>query len=349
VQNVSCLQRWLEKHGNQLQVLQLRECGRAAALTALPCPQLQNLLLWASLGVGSLSIGSRVWSDIADATKLTSVSLAGVNTAAGQADVVSALTALPDLQQLTWCNVKCNYGQLLSDSLLLKQMTQLTALCLSCVTPEALQHLSSLTKLQHLYIGVAEEWTAAGCPGLQELKTLTRLHLSCYVMDLPANISQLTALQQLTVWRATPTALNTLQALTGLTQLNVTALTGLSPESPPLQLTGLKHLELSGCGSVMPMSYLERCTRLHVLDLTAFSFTGPGSLVASTSLQHLRVCDCEFTAAYWPADRVSWQQVPKSRAAATPYITAAEGCRSYTTGRHGECGGNLRQAPGVAH
>jgi len=92
---LSCLQCWLEKHGHQLKVLQLHQC-RGAALTALPCPQLQDLLLW------SPSVSSRVWSDVAAATKLTSVTLAYVKTASQQADVVSALTALPDLEQLTW-------------------------------------------------------------------------------------------------------------------------------------------------------------------------------------------------------------------------------------------------------
>jgi len=312
--DISCLQRWLEKHGDHLEVLQLHQCGNAA-LTALPCPRLQDLLLYTPWG--DLTIWSRVWSDIADATKLTSVSLSGVKTAAGQADVVSALTALPDLQQLTLSYAQCSGNRRLSDSLLLKQAAQLTALELARVTPEALEHLGLLTKLQHLDIAAAEEWDAAGYPGLQELVALTRLHLSNHVLDLPANISQLTALQQLTVSKATPTALNTLQPLTGLTQLVVTRLTGLSSLSPPLQLTGLKHLELRGCGSVMPMSYLERCTRLHVLDLTTFSFTGPGSLVASTSLQHLRLFDCGFTAAddfdddddYEAAHPVSWRQI----------------------------------------
>jgi len=301
--DLSCLQRWLERYGDQVEVLQLHQC-HDAALTALPCAQLQNLL-W-----GGLSIGSRVWTDIAAATKLTSVSLVGAYTAARQADVVSALTALPDLQQLTWRCISCRGGFQLRDSLLLKQVTQLTALRLTNVSTEALLHLRSLTKLQDLTISGAEEWAAAGCPGLQELKALTRLHLSTYfLVDLPFSISQLTALQQLDVSTATPTALSRLQALTGLTQLMVAALTGVSPESPPLQLTGLKHLELHGCGSVMPMSYLERCTRLHVLELTTFSFTGPGSLVASTLLQHLKLCSCRISAADGAPDPVSWQQI----------------------------------------
>jgi len=39
MEDLSCLQRWLEKHGKQLGVLQLHECD-GALLNALPCPQL---------------------------------------------------------------------------------------------------------------------------------------------------------------------------------------------------------------------------------------------------------------------------------------------------------------------
>jgi len=65
IQDLSCLQRWLEKHGGQVEVLQLYWCCDSAVLTALPCPQLQDLLLWGGL----MSLHSRVWSDLAAATK----------------------------------------------------------------------------------------------------------------------------------------------------------------------------------------------------------------------------------------------------------------------------------------
>jgi len=97
VQDLSCLQAWLEEHGSQIEVLQLHECG-GAALTALPCPQLRDLLLQG--GDYRFNIDSSVWHGIAAATKLTSVMLEGLKTISQQADVVSALTALPDLEQL---------------------------------------------------------------------------------------------------------------------------------------------------------------------------------------------------------------------------------------------------------
>jgi len=96
LQHLDRLQTWLEKHGNMLQVLHLH-AGNSAALTALPCcAKLRDLLLH------GVSIASRAWGDIASATNLTSISLGIVDAASQQADVVSALTALPNLEQLTW-------------------------------------------------------------------------------------------------------------------------------------------------------------------------------------------------------------------------------------------------------
>jgi len=221
MQGLSGLQHWLEKHGNMLEVLQLHAC-HYAALTALPCcAQLQDLLLQGVM-CKIVSIASRTWGDIASATKLTSVSLKCVQTVSQQADVVAALTALPNLEQLTWRDVHCSDSvrkNQLSDSSLLQQMTRLTSVELQGVTAAALQHLGSLTKLQHLSIRTesnwhavaTNEWHAPSCPGLQELKALTSLKLySRFMGDLPASASQLTALRQLGVCMATSTALNQL-------------------------------------------------------------------------------------------------------------------------------------------
>jgi len=123
IQDLSCLQRWLEKHGDQVEVLQLPQCDHSAQLTALPCPQLQELLLNSDPSYGRLSVDSRVWSDIAAATKLTSVSLGMVQTASEQADVVSALTALPDLEQLSWSSVRCGWQRGLTNTTLLHKLT----------------------------------------------------------------------------------------------------------------------------------------------------------------------------------------------------------------------------------
>jgi len=193
--------------------------------------------------------------------------------------------------------------------LLLQQLTKLTGLQLAGFTAAAVEHLSALTKLQRLSIGAAQDWAAAGCPGLQELKALTRLELLDRFLTIPASIYQLTALQQMSVSAATATALNGLQPLTGLTQLCVEQVVGVSSESPPLQLPGLQHLELDGRGGDMPMSFLSSCTQLQVLRLCYSYFMGPGRLLASNLLQHLELKDCRVYAAADAAGPVSWQQV----------------------------------------
>jgi len=164
--------------------------------------------------------------------------------------------------------------------------------------------------LQDISLGVIDDWAAAGCPGLKELKALTRLKLLENFYDIPPTISQLTALQQLEFFTATPTALNKLSALTGLTRLCVGYLEDLSLNSPPLQLPVLQHLELlPGMNNTMPISYLAPCTQLRVLALRESNFSGPGSLVASSMLQHLELEDCSVSAPDEAAGPVSWQQV----------------------------------------
>jgi len=262
VQDLSCLKRWLEKNGHHLEVLQLKlqviqfhEHDEAASLTALPCPQLQDLLLTARF-----NIAGSVWIDIAAATKLTSVSLGPWQTQDQVAQVVSALTALPDLQQLTW---HCWDYRATPDGSLLQHLTKLTALDLKGVTADTLEHVALLTRLEVLRLGGILGWAEDGYPGLQELQVLTRLELWEDFTEIPASVGQMTTLQQLEVWSAMPTALNKLSALTGLTKLQAQFLVPLWPESPSVQLPGLKHMEvLSGLGGIMAMPFLASCTQL---------------------------------------------------------------------------------------
>jgi len=111
------------------------------------------------------------------------------------------------------------------------------------------------------------------------------------------------------VRRATPAALNKLSQLTGLTQLCVDHLIGLSPGSAPLQLPGLQHLKVFYADNgTMPMSFLASCPPLRLLKLCAIRLS-PGSLVASTMLQHLQLYNCGVSAADGAVDPASWQQV----------------------------------------
>jgi len=319
----------MEKHGGQLEVLHLHECSHPAVLTALPCPQLQDVLELkqkADLLLGGwISLDGRVWSDIAAATNLTCVSLHAVWTESRQADVVSALTALPDLEQLTWRRVRCGRHLGLSDSKLLQKLTKLTALKLaSDGAASALEHLGLLTRLQDLSLAVTAAWAAARCPGLQELKALTRLELLHGFGDAPVSVSQLTALQQLEVPSATTTALDKLSALTGLTRLHVGKFMGLSSGSSPLQLPRLQHLRVGyALESTMPMSYLVTCTQLQVLKLRNIHLSSPGTLAASSMLQHLELRFCRVSAAVGAANIVPWQHV-FTGPGRLPYLTSLQ-------------------------
>jgi len=218
-----------------------------------------------------------------------------------QADVISALIALPDLQQLTWGSVKFGDMWGLSDSRLLQQLTKLTGLELGSVAAEVLPHVSSLTKLQRLSMQPPDEWAAADYPGLQELQGLTSLELkssSRYSAHqrFPACVSHLTALQQLKVLWATFPDLDVLTVLTALTKLNI-ARVMYNPSL--LRLPDLQHLLLEGkvedltkARPLLSTSSLEGCTQLRCLSLSCFRLAGPGSLVASSLLQELDVQYC---------------------------------------------------------
>jgi len=320
-----------------LVTLTLRQCSALLPAAVLVCIQVHGRLYQMvssrqqpSIQFKHYSSAISTWIDIETATKLTSVSLRSVQTDSQQADVVSALTALPDLEQLTWRHVYCGQQRRLSDSSLLQQATRLTYLDLKNFRTAALQHLSSLTKLQHLSIGHADRWAAAGCPGLQELKALTSLKLDTE-KDIPASTSQLTALQQLEVANASPSAINGLQVLTALTQLKVRRKPyggAGATRSLRLQLTGLQHLELgiNGRQEDVPLSVVASCKQLRVLSLLNCSLTGPGSLVASTTLQHLELNRCRVAArpATWRRVFPGPGQLPHLTSLQLPGIHALE-------------------------
>jgi len=222
--------------------------------------------------------------------------------------VVAALTALPDLQHLTWRRVQTSGHKMeLPDSKLLQRLTRLTGLDIRCVDVQALQQLS-LTKLQHLNIECGDSWAAAGYPGLQELKGLTCLGLKCFPYSFPATVSQFTALQQLEVSAATTSQLNDLTALSALTNLCVLQL---SLEPTPLRLSALQHLELGNGGllvqPVLPGSYLANCTQLRRLLLGGYYLTGPGSHVASSMLQQLDIQRCSLSSPDGTAGLSAWE------------------------------------------
>jgi len=213
---------------------------------------------------------------------------------------------------------------------LLQKLTKLTALRLDYVAEaEALEHLGGLTRLQDLSIAVTpDDWAVAGCPGLQDLKALTRLYLSNLPDGMSASVSQLTALQRLGVQQVGPTALNKLSALTWLTRLGVGAFQTLRPGSPPLQLSGLRHLEVvDGWNDTLPMSFLASCTQLRILKPCDIILSpgpaepggqhhaaAPGALQLRLDQYSRCSCRCCLMAA----------AVPRTRSAAPPHITVSQ-------------------------
>jgi len=312
LQDLNGLQKWLDKNGGQMKTMQLRRC-RETGMSRLPCPQLQDLLLHGFAWNCKLVLEVRVWTDIAAATKLTSLSLQRVCTDSQQADVVSALTALPDLQQLSWREVECGQTGVLSDSRLLQHLTKLTGLDLEAASAEALQHLSSLSKLQQLGLNEPRVLVAVKVPGLQQLKGLTSLKVDFPLQGLPSAVSHLTALQQLKVCEATATELECLKALTALTKLCVSCMKGVvSPDTTPLQLPTLHSLDLGinlDDDEPLHMSQLSSCTQLRRLSLQLCRLVGPDSLAASSMLQELDLQYCSLSSPEGPACVDPWQLV----------------------------------------
>jgi len=307
------LQQYLHRSGSRVLALQLHGCS--GSFTGLPCTKLQELIKGSITAkiqlLHSLSMDGSLGIDLAAAASLTSLSLAHVSSASHEADVVAAVARLQGLRQLTWSNVQCGGNPTLLDSRLLQQLRWLTYLDLRSASAQALQHLGSLTKLQHLSLEVPYDWASAKCPGLQQLKALTHLHLqSCKLGCAASSISRLTALQELRVLAASPTDLPQLQPLTDLTLLCVEHMEHLTQGSAPLQLPSLQHLEL-GCGQAyVHVSYLARCMQLSRLVLRDVRITGIGTLVASSALHCLVMDECTLsTAGAAPADPHPWQQV----------------------------------------
>jgi len=131
VQDLSSLQAWFEKHGGQV-----RCCSCMSAMvnladgTALSTGHVhrtvdrQKTSIAARLLHGRIgfNIDSTMWDDIASATKRRSLRLYLAWTASASRRSVR-LTALPDLEQLTWHRVRCGPQRGLSDSKVLRKLT----------------------------------------------------------------------------------------------------------------------------------------------------------------------------------------------------------------------------------
>jgi len=292
VRDVTSLQKWLEEHGGHVEVLQLQA---ARFPTALPCPRLLDLHLHADSRCFRRPVDDRVWEGISAATQLESVSLSKLEAARGSEEVMAVLAALPKLQHLSWCSVKCSGETYLPGVASLQGLTKLTGLELRDVTAGALEQLSALTNLRHLSLDyVLYMWGEDGCPGLEHLTSLTSLHLGTFLGAynvIPLVLQRLTALQHLSVPEASYTQVQELHALVGLTRLCVKDVVAWDFPSSPLQLAALQCLEL-GVSTWskyhhIPMSYLAACPRLQELSLSSLVLTDPGCVLGLTAFKHV--------------------------------------------------------------
>jgi len=324
------LQQWLEKYGSQLQVFSLNKRQGPLQLTRLPCAQLQHLQLGGVYGP-KFGVASRVWSDIAAATKLTSVTLEDLNTESTPAEVLSVLARLPDLKRLMLGRVVCAGGycgllQRDEDSLMLRQLTQITHLDVHHVQPSALRDIVMLGQLCSLVVRFPHTpdslfpppwpWPSISCSEVPGLTALTHLELRGH-QDIPPAISQMTALQLLQADKVSLTTLSHLSMLPALTRLRMGIAPGYTPESAPPQLPAMREIDFANFGEApdcLSMSFFDGCPELQKLELGGFYLRlradSPGSWVASSTLQHLDIYSCSIIAALGLAGLlVPWQQV----------------------------------------
>lgn len=259
------MQHWVSKYapGLQLEELHVQYTGKASLkrLSVLPYDEQLQLCSLRSLQLHRVPVqlggSSSFSSSLAAATRLSSVSLRDItfhlSTGApqkGDPCILPALAALPDLKQLSLCNIKLHGkkqragkgGKVISTTVavpvsvpdqFLQHLTLLTQLELSTaaggLSDAAVQDIGSLSKLQYLVLGAAgSQLSPAAISGLQNLQALTSLQLSdvpfCIDLEDTPFLSKLTALRSLVL--AAPKRrfglhASVLAALTGLQRLGL--------------------------------------------------------------------------------------------------------------------------------
>jgi hypothetical protein len=251
---------------------------------------------------------------------------------------LTALARLPDLQHLHM-DVQVDAGPpvrpvLTLDVLQLLQLLPLTYLHLNIdtsrtvpyreslpegvsrvLTPEAAQHISSLTRLQHLGIFTSRSWRGnpekvpllGHASQLLQLTQLTCLGLGAVLnCQLPA-LSGLIGLQRL--------------ELRGCNGVNWTPLEGLSK---------LQHLQLVGdycrdeASTRQLLSLLQQKSELthlhtHLAHYASIPAAAYAAIMANPKLQHLDLCNSAFS-------EEVWQHVFASPGH-LPHLTSLTGCR----------------------
>jgi len=214
------LQLWLHSRGDS--VLEIDLTQASGVITTLPCPKLQDLVLFNSSV--DLRPGSQLLQDLCSATALTRLCLCDV-TYQGEPDLAAVLLALPNLQSFSLLSmgqeqyIKVQEPQ--QQQLLLHansanevQHSQAPSQQLwsahgdptdgyRCFTDSGMEFICKLTKLQYLELGSLQGVTAAGLAclvKLQELQGLNLEDLTCDISlsDVPT-FSQMTDLTKLSL------------------------------------------------------------------------------------------------------------------------------------------------------
>jgi len=284
--------QWLQAHGGGVTRLDMR--GQGLSLACLPCPALRDLnLQWLSVQPGFFSA----------CTSLTRLLLNDCFLKTTLATQLSVLVTLQHLElhgavyQRAITNPGINCCEFPGS--LLSQLVQLTCLKLrysQVQSDAALQHLGSLSALQHLELNL-EGWgeqkpTAAALTGLQQLLQLTSLILT----RVPWAIN-----------------LHSMPAFTVLAALRVLQLDDCpSVDAAVLATTSqLQQLEL-GCkdlwnaeGSAAMLAAVgqqQGLTKLRISHYRCWSTPSAAAysaLTASSHVQHLQLIGCEFPAGAW--------------------------------------------------
>lgn len=273
-QHADAFAAFLRQHGRRLSVLKVSFRSGSPTVPPFEGHSLQRL----QLAGCTVQLQQPPDNLLASATQLAFLELAQV-TVQGPEDNLSALAALPELQHLALQGVKMHSPDTPTGSrplrlpgAALQALTGLRVLRVSSgpfLAQDALQHLSCLTKLQHLVLhdALSTPLSPASAPGFSALTALTSCSLYGVSVD-PTVLLSCTHLLQL--------------RLRHLNQHNSAVANGAMLLQLLSTLPSLLHLEVANSRFSWPQ------------DPEAFS-----SFTASSALRHLQLEDCGLPPGIW--------------------------------------------------
>jgi hypothetical protein len=277
-QHADAFAAFLRQHGQRLAVLKVSFRSGSPVIPAFEAHSLQRL----QLAGCTLQLQQQPPADslLSTSTQLTLLELAQV-TVQGPQDSLAALAALPKLQHLALQAVKMHSPDthtggrplLRLPGAALQALTALTALRVSSgpsLAQDALQHLSCLTKLQHLVLhnALSSPLNPSTAPGFSVLTALTTCSLYEGSVD-PSVLLSCTRLVEL--------------RLRHLNQHNGAVASGARLLQLLSALPSLQYLEVANSRFSWPQE-----------DPEAFS-----AFTSSSALQHLQLEDCCLPPSIW--------------------------------------------------